>query len=338
MTLDEQRACGAIVTGWKRPLLLTHTKPDGDALGCLLAMRSVLRRLKADPLAVAFEPPAPRYAALVEDDPLVVWDGGKEDPTHLGEVDGVLVMDTCAYSQLEPLSDWLRSRREAQPSVPLLVVDHHVTRDDLADHYLIDETASSASVIVYEWASACGWELDATALRALFVGVATDTGWFRHSNTDARTLEIAAALVRRGVDVHDEYTHLYQSELLPRMRLFGAALDAMELHHDNRLAIIPITSAMFARTGSTPADTEELVNEPLRVATVEVSVLLVETPESDPTGTAEIKASFRAKGDTDVAAIAARFGGGGHVKAAGARIPGSLDDAKNKILAAFRGG
>lgn len=107
-------------------------------------------------------------------------------------------------------------------------------------------------------------------------------------------------------------------------------MDAMELYCGNRVAVLPITQSMFQRTGTTPADTEDLINEALRIATVEVAVLLAE-PSGDPT--APIKVSLRSKRSVDVAALAQRFGGGGHVRAAGARVAGSLADVKQRVIA-----
>lgn len=328
MTLSTKtlQKLGKTIQQWKRPILLTHARADGDALGSLVAMRSVFRTFGADPLALTFDPPSPKYKLLVEDEPLPIWSEttAKND---LLAADGVLVMDTCTYSQLEPAAEWLRTVKNA-PNIPILAVDHHVTRDELADHYLIDDSSAAVCVILYEWARACDWSLDAAAVQALFVGIATDTGWFRFSSTSARTLEIAADLVQRGIVPDYVYGRLFQAESAARIKLFGAALDAIELYHKDRLAIVPISADMFRRTGATPADTEDLINEPLRIETIEVAVLLADA------GDGIIKASFRSKG-VDVAAAAQRFGGGGHVRAAGARITGTLRDVKKQIVKEF---
>lgn len=321
ITPDEFRQVGGEVSLWKRPLLLTHSRPDGDALGCLVAARAILRDSGADPISVTFDPVPPKYDLLVEREPIPRL-GTDLKPADLDRADGVLIMDTCTYAQLEPVADWLRACRR-----PKVALDHHVTREDLADTYLVDETASAACGILYRWAQACGRELNSAAVRALFVGIATDTGWFRFSNCDAATLEIAADLVRRGVVPHAVYDRLFQAESVARVRLFGAAIDAVELHDHDRIALIPVTRDMFQKTGAIAADTEDLVNEPLRIRSVQAAVLLAEQDDGIT------KASFRSKGDIDVAAVAARFGGGGHTKAAGARLRASIDDARQQIIA-----
>ncbi len=319
VTVDEYRQVGAVVAAWKQPLLLTHARPDGDALGCLVTMRSILRSLGAKPTTLVYDPVPENYRFLVDDDvPSVL--GVDVELGDLQEIDGALIMDTCTYNQLEPVADWLR-----EATCRKVVIDHHVTRDALADVYVIDERASAACVLLYEWAAACRQELDSVAVRALFTGIATDTGWFRFSNCDARSLEIAGDLVRRGVTPEAIYKRLFESQTASRVRLFAAALGAMELTDNDRVAVLPLTVAMFTATGTSPADTENLVNEALKIDSVRVAVLLAES------GDGMVKASFRSKDDFDVAALAAEFGGGGHLRASGARIKGTLAEVKEQI-------
>ncbi len=314
------QSAAAILQSWRRPLVLTHARPDGDAVGSVLAMRSILRALGSAPLALLFDPVPSSYSFMVEDQPLSVF-GRDANAADLSDVDGVLMLDTCAYAQLTPLADWLRAG-----SAPIIAVDHHVTRDVPGALHLIDTTAAAAALIVYDWAQALNWPLDSATLRALFVGIATDTGWFAFGNADARTLEAAAALVRRGVEPHELYIRIYQSERAPKVRLLGAALETLELLDDDRVATMQLTRAAFQRCAAQPSDTEGIVNEPLRIASVDVSVLFVESDEG------LIRTSFRSKQHADVAAIAAAFGGGGHVNAAGARITGTLADVRKRVL------
>ncbi len=320
LTREEFRQAGDTVAAWRRPLLISHTRPDGDALGCLVAMRSILRLAGATPTAITLDPVPPKYSLFCEGEPLAVWGDGVA-PADLARVDGVLIMDACTYDQLESISDWLR-----RAQCPKVVVDHHVTRDPLADMYLIDDSVGAACEILYEWADACKWEIDAVARQALFVGMATDTGWFRFANTGARSMEIAAELIRRGVVPDVLYRRIYESDSVARVRLFGAALESMELFHDDRLALMTLSQELFTRTGATRADTEDIVNAALRVATVEVAVLITESTDG------VVKLSFRSKGHVDVAELAGRFGGGGHTRAAGARVKMPLARIKCEVI------
>jgi phosphoesterase RecJ-like protein len=316
-----------MIAKWRRPLLLSHTKPDGDAIGALTAMRSFFRARGVEPLAVQFDPTPPRYRALRQGEPIPVLDrdAGLQE---LADVDGVVVLDTCTYNQLAPVEEWLK----ASP-VPKLVIDHHVTRDDLADVYLIDDTAASTCLILYEWARQLDLPLNDEVCRSLFVGIATDTGWFRHANTDARTLHAAAELAERGVDVHDMFRQLYQADSEARLRIAARLLDSMELYAQSRLAVISIGEQTIDQLGGRMSDTEDMINEPLRIRSVQVSVMLVEQHEGP------IRASFRSKPpinehetDVDVAAVAQHFGGGGHRRASGARIPGTLAEVRSKVV------
>lgn len=339
----------SLILSWKRPLLVSHTKPDGDALGSLVALRSLLKAQGVSATALLFDGLPDRYA-LFRRFPAFARLGRDVREVDLSHHDGIVLLDTCAASQLEPLAEWLRST-----SGPKLAVDHHVTRDDLVDHYLIDETAAATCLILFDWAGAARWSIPSDAAEAILIGVATDTGWFRHSNTDTRVLSAAAELSRRGVRSHELYEALYQRETPARVRLLGAALSTLELHCEDRLAVMGLTRVAMSAVGATSTDTEDIVNEPLRIDSVVVSVLLVESDDgiirvslrSKPPVAAVAELSDhpvsagapprRAEGSSramgvDVAEAARAFGGGGHTRAAGARIRGSLPDAKRDLV------
>lgn len=340
----------ARVASWRRPLLVTHEKPDGDALGSLVAMRALLQTKGLQPTALLFDPVPPRYELFRRFPPLAVL-GRDLHMSDLDACDAVIILDTCAYTQLRPLADWLRAAPQ-----PKLAVDHHATRDDLAVFYLIDEPAAATCLILYDCAVAVKWPIEVSTAQALFIGMAMDTGWFRHSNTDYRVLIAAADLVARGVKPHELYESLFLRESAARVRLQSAAIATMELFAADRAAVMTLARRAIADAGATVADTEDIVNEPLRIASVLVSVLLVEhddgvvhvsfrsKPPSEPgaeaTGydarlaTLESPAcsTQTARPDVDVAALAQTFGGGGHKRAAGARIPGTLAEVRRSVV------
>jgi phosphoesterase RecJ-like protein len=331
MPIDAQhyRDIAVRISEWRRPLLLTHTRPDGDAVGCLLAMRALLRRAGSDPQALWLDGAPARYAFLWDRDPV-------ESPSRPAsrvealKPDGVILVDTCAYAQLGPLADWLGTGHGAR--LPKIALDHHQTRDPIGPDVLIDESASAASVIVLEWAEAAGWTLPRAAADALLVGIATDTGWFRYSSTDARTLEAAARLTRCGADPSALYEAVYAREPAARLRLEAACIQSMELRCGGRIALMTLGPAQREAAGGI-ADTSDIVNLPLRIETVQVSVLLaIESP-------GQVRVSLRSKPpgpgvpDVNVADIAAILGGGGHARAAGARVPGDLTAARVAVLA-----
>lgn len=313
----------ASATEWlarrKRPLLVTHRNPDGDALGSLAAARLIFGQAGLNAMPVLFDRISSRYALFDRFEPMPIW---KDIDRENLDVDAVVLLDTCSKMQIEPVLDWL-----LESKLPTLAVDHHVTRDDLAELYLVDETAGANCLILYEWAKSAGWRIDADAAQALWVGIAMDTGWFRFSNTDARVLDAAAGLVRLGANPTELGYRLFQREKAGRVRLLGEALGSLELLLDDRLAIMTLDGDAFRRADAAFDDTEDIVNEPLRIESVVVSVLLVDR------GDGVIRTSLRSKEpmdetgvDVDVAAIAASLGGGGHRRAAGVRVQQSLAD------------
>ena len=321
-TVEQYRKAAATVAGWRCPLLLSHARPDGDALGCLLAMQAILRHQGLTPRAAIYEPCPERYAHLPGADALPVLQG-VSDPTLEG-VDGVIVLDTSAWSQLEPIAEWLRAATAAK-----IIVDHHATRDDVGQVYLCDESASAAALLVYRWARAAEWELPLDAARAIFIGIATDTGWFRHSNTSSEALRAVADLLESGVNLDAEFQALYLNDTPAMLRARKVAVEALELFRDETISIMSVSAAALTAARATPADLEDAVQISLSVAKVRMSALLVEMPDN------LVKCSFRSKGEVDVAQLAANFGGGGHRRAAGVRMTGALEDVRAKILKAL---
>lgn len=326
------REAARCIESWRRPLLLTHTKPDGDAVGSLTAMTMLLAGRGLDPVSVVFDPIPERYTFLTESVSPDRFDAASWERC-VDHVDGVLVLDTCSYSQLEPVAPWLRST-----TLPKIVVDHHATRDDLGARTLVDETAAATCLLLEEWREAARWPITTAIAEALFVGIATDTGWFQHSNTDSRTLASAVNLTTAGAIPHAVYERLFHQESPARFRLRAAATGRVELSAGGRLAILTLPSSVFADCGATLADTEDLVNEPLRIGSVVVSAMLVEQDGGI------IRVGLRSKDpvtadlpDIDVSDIAASLGGGGHRRAAGVRVPGTLDSVRKLLTGRLQG-
>lgn len=321
----------AQLNAWKRPLLVSHAKPDGDAIGSLLALRNFVTALGARPRTLLFDPLPRRFETLADPAWFVVGDAASAG--LFDDIDGVVIADTCSFSQLEPIAPWLKTT-----SLPRLVIDHHSTRDPVATVSLIDESAAATCLIIYELARRAGWPIDAATATYLYVGISTDTGWFRHSNTDARAMHAAADLLTRGVRAYQLFEALYQQDASNRIRLLSEALCTLDLHYSDQLAIMTLSRDAFRRTGAVPADTEDIVNEPLRIASVVASVLFVEQDDG------LVRINFRSKApdpqgrrpDVDVAAIAKGFAGGGHRHASGARSRDGLAMAREKVLDAFR--
>jgi phosphoesterase RecJ-like protein len=318
-------AAGVLLDRAERIAIVSHHRPDGDAIGATEAVRAGLRERGKHVDAYVLDPVPQRYQGLTADDPIDVW-----SPVKGGEAfrraGAIVVLDTASWSQLEAVQEQLRRAKDRT-----VVVDHHQSPEDIGAVQLVDSTAAATGLLVYEWFRALGWFLPPVALRGVFAAIATDTGWFRFSNTDARALRVAADLVADGIESHRLYEAIYWSESASRVALMARALGTLELHQRGRIATMRLDQATFRACGAQASDSEDLINEPMRIGSVWVSCLLIEQPDGS------VRVSLRSKGQVDVAAVASGLGGGGHVRAAGLRLPGPTQMALEKILRILRG-
>jgi phosphoesterase RecJ-like protein len=236
-----------------------------------------------------------------------------------------MVLDTSAWTQLGPLADVIR-RTQARR----VVIDHHVSGDDLGAMMFKDPTAESTGRLVLEAITALGVELTPAIATPLFAAIATDTGWFRFASVKEATFAAAARLIAAGAQPNVIFATLYENNSLARLRLQGRILTNVKPALGGRLLWTSITQADLQELGAEPTDTEDVINRLLGVAGVEVALLFLEL------GPRETKVSLRSRSQTDVRAVAERFGGGGHRAAAGVRYPGPLTEAEPAVLAAVR--
>jgi len=255
---DVYRQAIALIESSHSILVTTHTRPDGDACGCVAAISEVLRSLgkKVQPLLLS---PLPQWYAFVftERVPVLGKDIRPEDVTRgtFADVDLVMIADTGSYSQLTGLENYLR-----QSGKPALVIDHHITSDKLGQVEITDETAGAAGLVFYDFLKYARWPITQMAAQALFVAIATDTGWFQLSNTDSRVYCSCAELVDLGVKPTELYRKLYQDFSHARFKLMVRMLNTLELHLDGRYASQHILLKDFAETGAAFEDTENLIN------------------------------------------------------------------------------
>ncbi|MCA9284688.1 MAG: DHH family phosphoesterase [Phycisphaerales bacterium] len=311
----------------ERVVVLTHTKPDGDAVGSVLAVQRALTLLGKQATGVLMGPVEPGLLELARPTVLERLENGPLPE----EVDLVVVVDTGAWAQLEPVAPWLRTRRDRT-----IGLDHHARGDEIAGERMIDVRAASCTQVLVPLIEALGCPLTGGpggVAEALFVGLATDTGWFRFANADAAAFALAARLLKSGVDKGRIYQVLEETARPSRLALTSRALSSLRLVADGAAAVMSLGMSDFTETGGALEDLTGIVNEPMAVRSVRVSALLTQT---DPGLT---KVSLRSKpaiaggadGFVNVNDLAARFGGGGHANAAGARIKADLDAAQAQI-------
>lgn len=302
-----------------RFLLTTHTRPDGDGLGSCKGLAAALRQLGKEVRIVIAGHFPERYRFLDPEREIVEFT--PELVEELRHVDAAIVLDTGTWNQLGNLADFFRSL-----PVPKLVIDHHVTQDDLGAVRIVDVTAEAVGRMAYEAITALGATPTPDSANALFTALAMDTGWFRHSNTSPETFRLAAHLVEAGARPHQLYPLLFERNSLGRMKLMGCALNRLLLAAGGRIGHSSILKTDYPSTGAVPPDSEDLVNLTLSIIGVEVGLLFMEQPAGG------IKISFRSRGGVNVGKIAEFLGGGGHPPAAGAIVQASLEEVREQVL------
>ena len=314
----------AIVRAHQRFVLTTHVRPDGDALGSELAMAAILESLGKDvllcndfavPSNLRFLDPGQKHRQL----------GIDLSVEQLRDREVLIILDTTAWAQLGAMADVVKNTKAVK-----VVLDHHVSCDDLGAELFKNSDAEATGRLVIDAADALGVPIGRDIAVPAFAALTTDTGWFRFSSTTADTLRLAARLVEAGAQPDHVYKELYEDDTLGRLQLIGRALVHTQNELSGRLIHTWLDQSDFAASGALPSESEDIINLTLSVGGTQAAVILVEQP------TGGFKVSLRSRCAVDCSAIAERFGGGGHKKAAGAFLNEPLDAARAKILDAVR--
>jgi phosphoesterase RecJ-like protein len=314
--VDRLRAASHVV-------LTTHVNADGDGTGSECAIAAWLDTLGVR-ATIVNPTPFPSTLRFLAFRPDLVQDlPGEGAVRALREADLFLVLDTSEPNRVEPLLPYLDPERT-------LVVDHHPAGPSVVGWGVQDPTASAAGELAFDVLRLAGGEFPAPSVLGIYVALVSDTGSFRFSNTTPRAHAIAADMLTRGVDPERVFQILYATLPLRRIELLREALGS--LRHDPELGLswMVIERAAAARLHATSEDFEGLIDHARAVEGTRVAILFRETPAG------ETKISFRSNGDADVNRVAREFGGGGHVKAAGALIPTPAARAVPAVLARVR--
>jgi len=319
-------------------LVTTHQKPDGDALGSVLAVVRACQAVGVPAEGWVVDPCEGNLRSF-EGSSCVVHVHPRKPELPRGDHDLVVVVDTGAWTQLEVIAPWLRERH-----AQVIGFDHHARGDLVAARRVVDVGCGSCTALLARLVDAMGVSLAAGAdergrgsiAEALYMGLATDTGWFRFPNARAAEFALAARLLEAGVDKDAMYQQIEQSSRAERVELQACALSSLEMLSAGRVALMRLRAADFAETGAMLEETAGIVNIPMEIAAVRASILVVEDAQAGI-----IKLSFRSKpaddsgSFIDVNELAARFGGGGHVHAAGAKQQGTLDEVVSRVRTAI---
>jgi len=309
----------AKVASAQRILLTTHISPDGDGIGSGLGLAQGLAALgKEATLAIA--DPVPGYLRFLPGEGYVRSGEVNEESWDL------LISLDCG--------DWDRlGEAPGDRSLFGMVInlDHHRSNERYGDLNVVIPEASATGLLAFQLLQAVNAPVGPEAALCLYTAIATDTGFFRYSNTDVATFEAATELVRAGASPYAVHHALHENNSAGRLRMMGEALRLLEFSGDGRIGLIALDPGAYQRADADPDDAEGLVELPRSVASVEVAVLLRPTPEHTA-----YKASLRSKKQVDVSRVAEGFGGGGHARAAGCRLELPLEQARDRLVAAIQ--
>lgn len=322
---DRAAAARAVAAAFRRGMrvaLTTHVNADGDGVGSEVGLWHLLKAQGLTPVIVNATGIPERLMFMVPDGA----DASDRAAKEIARADLVVVLDISDLGRLGDLASAVRER-----GVPVACIDHHVSQGTLpAGPRLVAPEATATAELVFDLATEMGWKLSADAARALYVGVLTDTGGFRFSNTTARALRVAAALLEHGVDPESIYESVYANAPEGRVRLLSDVLQTLVVEPELGLAWVTVPPGALERYDVTPDDLDGIVEHARSIAGVRLALLFRQIANG------RIKVSFRSMGAVDSAALAQGFGGGGHHKAAGASLEGSLGEAQTTVLDAAR--
>jgi phosphoesterase RecJ-like protein len=304
----------------QRFAVLSHVRPDGDALGSQLAMGLALRQMGKDVAIWNEDGMLEKYSFVPRAELLA------KPPKEPQDFDVIVALDTAIQNRLGTAGEAVRSARVC------INIDHHPSNPGYGDLVYIDADAPATGQILFELIRSEKLPFDRDIAENLYVAISTDTGSFQYPNTSARTFEIAAALVEAGVEVGRINQQLYESYPRRRIELLRELLGTMRFLGDGKVATFSLTMATAARLGVLPEDNEGLIDHLRAIRGVIVAVFFEELPDG------KVRVSMRSKDEAaDVCAICKQFGGGGHTLAAGARVRGPLAEVEERVLRAVCG-
>ena len=298
----------------RRPFLCTHIYPDGDALGSSVGLAQILRDHGADP-AVLLTHPVPGKLACADPHGIATVIPGEPNEAQLAriaEADLIVILDTSEPDRLGRL----REAVFASPA-PRLLIDHHICDDPgIFDIAWSETTSPSTGNLVLRIHEEWGGALDPAAADSLFVALATDTGWFRFSNSTPEAFRAASVLRAAGVDPEEIHRQIHENSTPERTQALGGVLSRLQTAGEGRVVHSTLGTAELERHGIPLEELDGFIDALKQVRGAEIVFLVVELSPG------RFKVSLRSKGAVDVHPIAVRFGGGGHAKAAGCRLEG----------------
>jgi phosphoesterase RecJ-like protein len=310
------------MTGSLREVVLTaHMHPDGDALGAQLGLAAFLMAQGVDVTIINPDPVAKTLEFMVDKRHEVqTWDPETHTKT-LAATSLIILLDNSAPDRLGRMEEVMLANAEK-----VLCIDHHPTRYVPWKDLILDRDSSATAAMIHELVIRAGWQPDLPAAVAMFVGLSTDTGFFRFNSTNATAHRIAADLLDVGVDTATCYQEVNENNSPAYTRLMGSALAGLRMDGEGAVASVRIDAEMQNKLEAWKVDTSEMTTPMLAVSGVRIALLFRDT------GDGNIKVSLRSKGAINVHGLALKYGGGGHPNASGIVMEETLDKAAESLI------
>ncbi len=297
-----------VINQAERITLVGHRKPDGDTLGACLAFYHALSAIGKQVTLACIDKPSRRFDFL----PAIK----KFQKNFLYHAQDLIIISDAGDSKMTGFQEFIPEFLSNE--VPILNVDHHISNNYFGTYNFVDTASASATMIVYEILAHMGFDITPEIATALLTGIYNDTGGFMHSNTTLRVFNVAAKLAVHGASGPEIARHLLLEKPVAQLRTWGLALSRLKTNAKN-IASSVLTLEDIKQCGASAEETGGVIDLLNTLAGAQFTVLLAEDEKGF------VKGSFRTqKDDVDVAEIASQFGGGGHKKAAGFRVPGRL--------------
>jgi phosphoesterase RecJ-like protein len=311
------------LTAGHRVALSTHINADGDGCGSEAGLARILAAVGVDARIVNPTPWPGVFDFLLGSD---LADETTRGAAALAGIDVLVVLDIGDVRRLGTLADAVRAL-----TIPKLVIDHHLPGDEPPGPTVFsDTTACATGELVFDLAVVAGWPISRDAATALYTALLTDTGGFRFSNTSPRCHAIAGYLLSLGIDPEEMYRRVYASVPLGRLHLLRDALATLDVDPEYGIAWISVPAGAVERYGLKSEDLDGIAEHPRSIVGTRLAIFFRDL------GHGKVKVSFRSTGGVDVNQLARQFGGGGHAKAAGALVAGSLEAARTEVIGAAR--
>lgn len=312
MTVDVAGAAAAL-QGADNILILSHRRPDGDTTGCAGALCRALRQIGKTAFILENPEITKRYAPMIV--PCYPTEGFQPQ---------FVVSTDIAEEKLFP-----DTAEEFKGKVDL-VIDHHRSNIGFGKKNLVRSDAGACAEVLYDVIMALGVKLTTDIAECIYIGVSTDTGCFKFSNTTAHTHAVAAACLTAGIDGGEINRALFETKTMPRFQMERIIFDTMEFCEDGAIAIAMLWRADIDRTGADMDDLDSIASLTRQIEGVQIGITLTENKDKT------VKVSVRTTKEMDASAICRKCGGGGHIRAAGASFDCGMEEAKAAILAAAR--